>query len=635
MIRDIEDLAIESKKETSKTGLLCEDLKICAKSKNKPIRYFGEIPGLNTLLQAPSNPLYKKNDIQSVHLEITDKCNAACPQCMRNLEGGAVNPLLPLTELSLEQIKAMFPVEFIKQIKKLYFCGNYGDPIQAKDLLDVVRYFRKNNIALQIGVHTNGGARTEAYWSALGSILQSPTGYVRFAIDGLDNTNHLYRQNVVWSSLMANVRAFIQAGGNAEWDFIVFRHNEHQVEKARALSKKLGFQKFQAKATARFMDKQDNAQESHLKTATPVRNTHGEVVRHLQLPKAKQWQNKALVKDLNSIIQRYGSLYQYYDQCTINCKVQKNREIYISAEGYVFPCCWLHGQLYTNDLPDSKRHAANLIRAAHPDEGLQAVSLMHHSLEEVLDSPFYTKLLAASWGTSLENGRPKMCAQVCGTELDTFKSQFNTKSNPHQELWTKMTSAAETFARFFNPFPNSKDNDDKHFSKDKDLTTETKYRHSVAIQNLTVVFYGTVTGTAESLALYLKILFGSDLFLFRLSEFSSTMLQHVIDCKGIAIFVLATTGQGDWTEDAKTFIAYLQHTNNNELCGLRFALFGLGSSIYPKYNNAGKQTALLLKAAGAVSVCSEGWGDSYCGQMQDQFHNWALSSLLFALTSLE
>ena len=28
---------------------------------------------------------------------------------------------------------------------------------------------------------------------------------------------------------MANVDAFLAAGGNAEWDFIVFEHNEHQA----------------------------------------------------------------------------------------------------------------------------------------------------------------------------------------------------------------------------------------------------------------------------------------------------------------------------------------------------------------------------------------------------------------------
>jgi hypothetical protein len=53
---------------------------------------------------------------------------------------------------------------------------------------------------------------------------------------------------------MRNVDAFIAAGGNAEWDFLVFRHNEHQVDAARALALGMGFTLFNAKATSRFFD---------------------------------------------------------------------------------------------------------------------------------------------------------------------------------------------------------------------------------------------------------------------------------------------------------------------------------------------------------------------------------------------
>ena len=46
--------------------------------------------------------------IKAIHLEITDKCNASCPQCARNKLGGAVNPFLPNHELSLQDIKKIF-----------------------------------------------------------------------------------------------------------------------------------------------------------------------------------------------------------------------------------------------------------------------------------------------------------------------------------------------------------------------------------------------------------------------------------------------------------------------------------------------------------------------------------------------
>lgn len=35
--------------------------------------------------------MYDYKDIKVVHLEVTDKCNASCPMCARNKNGGAVN----------------------------------------------------------------------------------------------------------------------------------------------------------------------------------------------------------------------------------------------------------------------------------------------------------------------------------------------------------------------------------------------------------------------------------------------------------------------------------------------------------------------------------------------------------------
>ena len=47
-------------------------------------------------------------------------------------------------------------------------------------------------------------------------------------------------------------KLLLMQGGIAQWDYIVFKHNEHQVEEARKLSKELGFFEFQIKKTSRF-----------------------------------------------------------------------------------------------------------------------------------------------------------------------------------------------------------------------------------------------------------------------------------------------------------------------------------------------------------------------------------------------
>ena len=43
---------------------------------------------------------------------------------------------------------------------------------------------------------------------------------------------------------MENSKAFIEAGGNAEWQFIIFDYNEHQVEEAKNIAFDMGFKNF-------------------------------------------------------------------------------------------------------------------------------------------------------------------------------------------------------------------------------------------------------------------------------------------------------------------------------------------------------------------------------------------------------
>lgn len=100
-------------------------------------------------------------------------------------------------------------------------------------------------------MNTNAGAKKPEWWRELAKTLGN-WSYLKFSFDGLGDTNHLYRQGVNWDIAWENALAFIEAGGKAEWDYLIFEHNEHQVEEARALAEKVGFRKFIPKKTGRF-----------------------------------------------------------------------------------------------------------------------------------------------------------------------------------------------------------------------------------------------------------------------------------------------------------------------------------------------------------------------------------------------
>ncbi len=360
--------------------------------------------------------MYKPHEIKSVHLEITSKCNAKCPMCLRTVCGGETNPQLPLVELSLDEIEKIFPVSWISQLQRMYMCGNYGDPIVARDTLEVFQYFRQANPKIHLAMFTNGSAQNEVWWQKLAQVVD----LVHFSVDGLEDTNHLYRRGTQFSTIIKNIKAYQKAGGKFVWDFIVFKHNEHQVDEVKALALELGALKFNLKKTGRFFSNTKMV----AKDQQVVLNKNGEVEYYLELPTLVENQNQALNKEA-ALVEKYGSLEKYLDQTPIDCKVMHEKSIYVSAQGHVFPCCWTANQLYPWYYPEKKSYMWDLVNQMK--EGVEALNSKTHSISEIIEGEFFQKILLESWNIkSIKEGKPKCCAKTCGTEFDPFKSQFST-----------------------------------------------------------------------------------------------------------------------------------------------------------------------------------------------------------------
>jgi MoaA/NifB/PqqE/SkfB family radical SAM enzyme len=183
-------------------------------------------------------------------METSTVCNAACPMCPRESDP-RFDKKKDAYSLSLEKVKELFDQDFIKQLDYMFMCGNYGDPAAAPDCLRIFNHFRDTNDSIILGMNSNGSLRNEKWWGELGSILSRETDNCYFGIDGLRDTNHIYRVNTNYDKIMKNATAFIEAGGKAYWKFLVFEHNEHQIEEARELSKKMGFTGFEPAVSAR------------------------------------------------------------------------------------------------------------------------------------------------------------------------------------------------------------------------------------------------------------------------------------------------------------------------------------------------------------------------------------------------
>jgi MoaA/NifB/PqqE/SkfB family radical SAM enzyme len=368
--------------------------------------------------------------IDEYQLEITTYCNAACPQCPRNNNGSGTNPYLKLEHLPRDVIDSTFTQELCSRLRQVFFCGSYGDPIMHPDFLDILRDFRRKCPTLWLYIHTNGGAHDTEYWTALAEIVGS-YGQVDFNIDGLGDTNHLYRRNTNFDKIISNATAYIKAGGRAVWNYIIFEHNQHQVNQAKDLSIKLGFQEFKHRATGRFLN--HSTMEEFVEW--PVQTRQGQLEYNIKPTTLQQYKNKS-ISILPDLKKQYPDLKDYFANTEISCDSLAGNKVAINANGLVLPCNMLNHNLTdarfrdstvlpcSNDL--STNNGENQVQAFVNRYGVNNLNIQHRSLEQIFANPFWVDLVN-SWKYNKFPERLFECAMTCGKKFQKVWDQ--TKMN--------------------------------------------------------------------------------------------------------------------------------------------------------------------------------------------------------------
>jgi MoaA/NifB/PqqE/SkfB family radical SAM enzyme len=355
------------------------------------------------------------NRINEYQLEITSYCNAACPQCPRNENGHGINKYMPLCHLDRTAIDRTFTPALCNRLTQVFFCGSYGDPIMHPDFLNILRDFRKKNPTLWLYFHTNGGVHEPEYWAEIANIMAG-YGQIDFGIDGLEDTLHLYRKNVKYSKVIENATAFINAGGRAQWNFIVFKHNEHQVEEVKQLGKKLKFFNVLIRKTGRFF----NHRTVEEMESWPVRDQYV-----IEPPVDPEYRNQSMMF-LPDLKKQYGNIKEYFNTTEIKCDAMIGPKVVVNAEGLVLPCNFFNHNLYdrrfyeSGVLPEANElstvNGKNQVREFLESYNLESFNINLHSLEEIFSNPMWTDLVN-SWNKTLSNGRLFECAMTCGSKI--------------------------------------------------------------------------------------------------------------------------------------------------------------------------------------------------------------------------
>jgi sulfatase maturation enzyme AslB (radical SAM superfamily) len=367
-------------------------------------------------------------NIRSFQIDHNSTCNLRCPQCARS-HNGALNPVLPIKQLPVEFYKKVFTPEFCAQLESVLFCGNYGDVIASTNIHDVVAYLREAGLA-RINIFTNGSLRDAKWFEEMAYLLRDSRGKVVFSVDGLADTNHLYRVGSDFGKIMENAQAFINAGGRARWDYLVFEHNEHQVEEAMALAKAMGFESFKVKKTNRFVQNKNYQAGEASKTDNVFlpRQKSEQPAYKIAVPKQEKYQADG-VNSFEQIVKRHKSWEGYINKTPIDCKALKERTMFIDFEGKLWPCTWLAApEHFYGDDNIQKRQILQLIQRY----GFTFNSLVENTFEEVMNHEWFNGGLADSWGSSMDSGgnfKLMTCGRTCGNEYE-----FSSNSYPNREL---------------------------------------------------------------------------------------------------------------------------------------------------------------------------------------------------------
>lgn len=245
------------------------------------------------------------NEVKQVQIGITTRCNSHCRFCFREeliKKYGEKNRFYNKPyDLPFETFKNIFKETNLTNIQ---FCGNKGDAIFHPEWQKILDYTIDKGVFISLA--TNGSNFSERWWRELGSRMK---GEVTFAIDGFEDTHKLYR-NTSFNKVYNNMLAFIDGGGQARWQFIIFKHNEHQLEEIKQRAKDIGCFKF-IKIISRFYD--DVMQKPEIAKKT----------------KREMFNDFSLYPKIRELM--FGK---------VKCQWVEMERVYISSRGFVYPCCY-------------------------------------------------------------------------------------------------------------------------------------------------------------------------------------------------------------------------------------------------------------------------------------------------------
>jgi MoaA/NifB/PqqE/SkfB family radical SAM enzyme len=176
-------------------------------------------------------------------IDVTTACNLQCPFCKTGAKRRGRNPaVLHMADY----------VRLLEEIGKyLYTILFYldGEPVLNPRLPEFIK------LAADRGVFTSTSSNATLITPAVAKgLVTAGLDHISLSIDGTtQEVYEIYRRGGKLEDALRGLRNLVEAKRShgsskpyIEWQFIVFRHNEHQLAEARTLAKRLGADGFDA-----------------------------------------------------------------------------------------------------------------------------------------------------------------------------------------------------------------------------------------------------------------------------------------------------------------------------------------------------------------------------------------------------
>jgi MoaA/NifB/PqqE/SkfB family radical SAM enzyme len=244
-------------------------------------------------------------------------------------------------EVTLNDFQTGFPIDILNQLEYFVFCGSIGDPIYAKDFIEIVEYIKTQSSA-RVTIVTNGSYKKSDWWRRLGLVLTSDDQVV-FSVDGWDNeSNNQYRVNSDFDSIIEGIRT-LRATSECciQWSTIYFAFNQDRIKEIKQLATSLGCDRFKAVKSTKFDGRYlVNGLDQLKPRAEFVANS---LIYELEFDTLRP--NKYTLPEITVPEQRHS-----WAKC-----INFEKEVFIGIDGLVLPCPWFNDGYRDNKFIDRNK----------------------------------------------------------------------------------------------------------------------------------------------------------------------------------------------------------------------------------------------------------------------------------------